>query len=98
MAATVYLTALVALSVVHVLAPQGEGPLALTQILAPHLFLVGLIVVALAVLLGRSSGADRVLRVALVTTAVVGLARFGPGLVSLPPPEPPPGASVIDIV
>jgi len=98
LAATVYLTALVALSVVHVLAPQREGLIALTQILAPHLFVVGLIIGLLVVLLGRSSGAGRALRLALLTTAIVGLARFGPGLVSLPRPAPPPGASIIDIV
>lgn len=93
-----YLAGIVALSIVHVIAPQREGPLALTQILSPHLFLAGLIVVPLAVVLGRSGGANRALRVALVTTAIVGLARFGPGLVSLPPPEAPQGASIVDIV
>jgi endonuclease/exonuclease/phosphatase family metal-dependent hydrolase len=71
-----------ALSVVNLLAPQRDGVLALSQILAPFLFLPLLAGLSL----WRTPGcAGQVLRGALVAAAVVFLGRFAPDWVSVPP-------------
>jgi vancomycin resistance protein VanJ len=82
-AATLAAAAFVGLSVVHAVAPQRAGLLALSQIFAPHLFLVMLLVVPLALVRG-----GRAARIILALALLVGGVRFGPGLVSLPPAVP----------
>jgi vancomycin resistance protein VanJ len=78
-----------ALSAVNVAFPQRSGPLAISEILAPHLLLPLVLLVPLAARRGA-----RFARIALVVAAVVGVARFGPGVVSLPA-SPPPGATTV---
>ena len=87
--AAAYPVPLLVLTLQQVLAPQRNGLLAIGQIAAPHLYLSALLLLPLA-LIGRSSRLGRprrVLRLALGVLLVVGLARFLPGMVSLPPPE-----------
>jgi vancomycin resistance protein VanJ len=90
--AAAYSLVLLALTVVHLIAPQRNGIIALSQVAAPHMFL-GLgaaLVVAGVARQGRS--------MLVVTLAVVvGVARFGPGMVSLPPASPS-TARTIDVV
>lgn len=74
------------LSVVNVVAPQRGGPLALSQIFAPLLWISLVALVPVAV---RSAG--RGLRLAVFVGIAIGVMRFGPGLVSIPPQ--PPGAN-----
>ncbi|HSH20987.1 MAG TPA: endonuclease/exonuclease/phosphatase family protein, partial [Candidatus Caenarcaniphilales bacterium] len=78
--AGVYCAALVALSLVHLVAPQRSGLLAITQVFAPHLFLPLVLLVPLAIARGTTAA-----RVAIVAAAVIGVVRFAPGMVSLPP-------------
>ena len=77
--AATYALVLLLLAVVHVAWPQRDGILALTQIAAPHLFLLlagPLVIVVLA---------RRRAPVLMVLLAIaVGLGRFGPGMLSLP--------------
>lgn len=75
----VYSALVLALTVVHVVAPQRSGPLALTQVFEPHSYLP---LVALLPLAAWRLGTRALVTVAVV--ALVGLARFGPGMVSLP--------------
>ncbi len=97
-AAARYVTSLVLLSAVHVLAPQRAGPLALTQILAPHLFILALAALPLAFLPRVETPGRRALRSSLIVAGVVALLRFGPGLISLPAPPPPAGSTTIELV
>lgn len=89
--AAAYPIALLALSLQQVLAPQRNGLLAIGQIVAPHLFLAALLLAPLTLWRGgQLRGRSRTLsRVALVAVILVGLARFVPGTVSLPPLETP---------
>ena len=84
-----YPAALLALSVVHFVAPQRAGLLALSQIFAPHLFALAVLLVPLA--FRRDA---RVLRLLLAGCVVVGTLRFGAGLVSMPPPDVPGARSI----
>ncbi len=88
-----YPVALLLLSVQQVLAPQRNGLLAIGQILAPHLFLAALLLAPLALArsdaAARRGGPRRPLRMALAAVLVVGLVRFLPGTISLPPQETP---------
>ncbi len=77
--ATLYPLGLVAISVIHAILPARSGPLAISQILAPHLFLVALLLVPLATLPGT-----RILRMALLAAVTVFAIRFGSGAISLP--------------
>lgn len=81
---TLYPLLLLALSAVHSYAPQRSGPLALTQILAPHLFWLLVPLLPLALL-------RRTLPLKLALIACLGLAivRFGPTLASSPVLETP---------
>jgi vancomycin resistance protein VanJ len=81
-----YPLGMVALSAIYAVAPVRAGPLAVTEILAPHLFLASLGLVPLAALRGT-----RVLRAALLLELAVFVVRFGPGAVS-PPVAATPGA------
>lgn len=74
-----YPLGIVALSVVHAVAPARSGPLAVSEILAPHLFLASLSLVPFAALRGT-----KVLRAALLLELAVFVVRFGSGAVSLP--------------
>jgi vancomycin resistance protein VanJ len=78
---------------VNVVAPQRDGPLALSQILAPHLFAATVLLLPLALIRGT-----RALRVALAVAIVLGAFRFGPGLVSLPPAATTPGAATLKLL
>src|SRR5688500_5418072 len=72
--------AVVALLVLHVVAPQRNGPLALTLILEPYLVMSALVLTPL-LLAGR-----RVERLLVVTVLLaLALVRYGPVMVSLPP-------------
>jgi vancomycin resistance protein VanJ len=74
-------TALVLLSAVNLVAPQRDGPLALSQILSPYLFLL----LVPFLLLARTPGlAGRLLRWGLAAAIAVFVLRFVPGWVSLP--------------
>lgn len=70
----------VGLALVTVLAPQSTGPLALAQILLPHIFLATLLVAAWFALALRT----RAMTLALIGLVVVGCLRFGTDWVSLP--------------
>jgi endonuclease/exonuclease/phosphatase (EEP) superfamily protein YafD len=76
---------LVALTIVGVVAPQRDGVLALSQILAPYLFLllVPFLVLALA-----PGPAGRLLRAGLAVAAIVFVLRFVPGWVPFPGSAP----------
>jgi vancomycin resistance protein VanJ len=76
-AAALYPAGLLALTVIHALAPQRVGPLALSQIVAPYLFLAAVVFVPFAFARGA-----RVLRVLLIAVLLVGLLRFGDDVVS----------------
>jgi vancomycin resistance protein VanJ len=76
---------LVALSVVHVVAPQRDGLPALTQILAPYLFLL---VVPFLLLLRTPGTPGRALRWGVAAAVLVFIVRFVPGWVSLPGSAP----------
>nr|MBA2555832.1 hypothetical protein [Chloroflexota bacterium] len=88
---SLYPIALLVLSAVHALWPQRDGPLALSQIFAPHLFLPLVLLLPLALVRGA-----RLLRLALSAAAIVALVRFGPGVLSLPVAETP-GATRIAV-
>jgi endonuclease/exonuclease/phosphatase family metal-dependent hydrolase len=79
-----YPISLLILTAVHVLTPQRSGPLALTQVFAIHMFLLAILLVPFA----RDSSA-RLLRLGLALLLVVGVARFGPEWVSVPPGDEP---------
>jgi endonuclease/exonuclease/phosphatase family metal-dependent hydrolase len=77
-----YPIALIVLTAIHLVAPQRSGPLALTQVFAPHLFLLALPLVPFAV--PRTAVP---LRACLAAVLVVAVFRFGPDWVSLPADE-----------
>lgn len=81
---TLYPLLLLALSAVHIYAPQRSGPLALTQILAPLLFWLLLPLVPLA--LARRT---LPLKLALIACLVVAVVRFGPTQDAAPVLETP---------
>jgi endonuclease/exonuclease/phosphatase (EEP) superfamily protein YafD len=83
-------TALVALSVIQVIAPQRDGLLALSEILAPYLFLLLVPFVVLAFTPGRPG---RLLRWGMVAAALVFLVRFVPVWVPVPGSAPAAAAS-----
>ncbi|HKG57779.1 MAG TPA: endonuclease/exonuclease/phosphatase family protein [Candidatus Limnocylindrales bacterium] len=91
--ATAFPAGVAILSVANVVAPQRDGPLALSQILAPHLVAATLLFVPLALLRG-----GRALRVALAVAIVLGVVRFGAGLVSLPGAAPAPDAATLRLL
>lgn len=97
-----YAAALLVLTAVHAVAPQRSGVLALSQILAPHLFALAALFLPLAILPVQSPSprprSKAALQVALVAVAVVGAARFGPNMVSLPPPAPPASAQELSLL
>jgi endonuclease/exonuclease/phosphatase family metal-dependent hydrolase len=70
---TAYPAAVLVLTVIHVLAPQRSGPIALTEVFAPHLFLVALLFLPLAIRPSASSA----LRLTVVGVLVVAVVRFG---------------------
>jgi endonuclease/exonuclease/phosphatase (EEP) superfamily protein YafD len=81
------------LSIVTVAAPQRGGPLALSQIFAPHLLIPVLLLVPIAV-----SSKSRELQVGLLIALAIGAARFGPGLVSTTASPPSSDESVVQIL
>ena len=82
-----YPVLLVLLTLVQVVAPRRSGPLALTEVFAPWLFLPLLVLLPFAWALR-----DRVLVVALALAAVTFAVHLGPALVPAPHPQPPAGA------
>jgi vancomycin resistance protein VanJ len=81
-------SAVLLLSVANAVAPQRDGLLALSQILAPFLFLPLLVFLPL----WRGHGpSGRALRVGLVASAIVFVVRFMPGSIAFPS-APTPGA------
>jgi len=78
----VYPLLLIGLSAIHMLAPQRSGPLALTQIFAPYLFLGALALLPLA--LYQSAIA---LRLALLVCALIYVVRFVSWRISVPVKE-----------
>jgi vancomycin resistance protein VanJ len=82
-AAIGWVAAVLGLLVVHLILPQRNGPLALTLILEPYLVASALVVTPL-LFTGR-----RIERVAVVVVLLaVTVVRYGPVVVSLPPPAP----------
>lgn len=81
------------LYVIHVVAPQRNGPLAISEVFAPHLLVPVLALVPLV-----ASTAGRALRIGLAAAMVIGAVRFGPGLVSFPPAPPTEVEAVISIL
>ncbi|MCY7418555.1 MAG: endonuclease/exonuclease/phosphatase family protein, partial [Chloroflexi bacterium] len=73
--------AVLALSVINLVAPQRNGILALTQVFAPYLFLGLLVCLPLCLLRRRGVGLLRVLMLACLVVFVI---RFVPGTVALP--------------
>jgi endonuclease/exonuclease/phosphatase (EEP) superfamily protein YafD len=84
-----YPSALLALSALHVLAPQRGGLLAISQVGALWLFVPLLLLVPWLVLRHTT-----LLRWSLLACAAVFCLRFGPSLVSLPVPLAPDAATV----
>ena len=82
-----YPVALVLLTLAQVVAPRRNGPLALTEVFAPWLFLPLLVLLPFAWALR-----DRMLVVALALAAVTFAVHLGPALVPGPHPQPPAGA------
>ena len=68
------------LSVLNVMVPQRDGPLALSQVFAPFLFLP--LVLFAPLLLVRSIG--QATRVVVLVCALVFVVRFAPGWVAMP--------------
>jgi vancomycin resistance protein VanJ len=91
--ALLYPVALLVLSAIHVLAPQREDALALTQIIAPYLFWPLLLLLPLT--FRQRSG---VLRLLLIACALVYMARFPIRLTAAPPPTTTPGAQQIEVM
>jgi vancomycin resistance protein VanJ len=87
-----YPALLVALTLVQVVAPRRSGPLALTEVFAPWLFLPLLVLLPFAWALR-----DRALLLALVLAAVTFAAHLGPALVPGPRPDPPPGSTPVRV-
>lgn len=75
-----YGAALIALSVINLAAPARSGPLALSQIVAPHLFAPLVAILPVAIILRPRRWQLAV----VVVAALVGALRFGPGFLSLP--------------
>ncbi len=78
--AAAYPPIVAALLLFQVVAPQRNGPLAISEVFAPHLLLLVVPLVPLA-LVSRA----RALRAGVAVALLVGVARFGPGLISMPP-------------
>jgi vancomycin resistance protein VanJ len=83
---------LAVLTLLHVVAPRRSGPLALTEVFAPWLFLPLLVLLPFAWTLR-----DRALVLALVLAAVAFAAHLGPGLVPGPHPQPPAGSTPVRV-
>lgn len=92
-ALVLYATSITILSVANVLAPQQTGPLAASQVLAPHLFVPMLAIGPLAVW-SRSHA----LRVGTLVALAVGAVRFVPGLVSIPATPPTQDEAVVRVI
>ena len=82
--AAAYGAGLLGLSALHAVAPQRDGPLALTHVFAPHLFLPLALLVPLSLLVNGGRNV-RGLRILLALALAAGVVRFGGGMVSLPP-------------
>lgn len=82
-----YPVLLVLLTLGQVVAPRRSGPVALTEVFAPWLFLPLLVLLPFAWALR-----DRALVIALVLAAVTFAVHLGPALVPGPRPQPPAGA------
>lgn len=67
-------------SLLNIIAPQRAGPLALSEVFAPHLLVPVLVLVPIAV-----NSRSRTMRLGIATALTIGLIRFGPGLASIPP-------------
>lgn len=90
--ACAYPALLLALTLLHQVAPRRDGVLALTQVFAPFLFLGLLFLAPLAFLRGAT-----LLRVLLAVCCVVGGVRFAPR-VEAPTPEAAPGAARVTVM
>jgi vancomycin resistance protein VanJ len=87
-----YPVLLAVLTLVQVVAPRRSGPLALTEVFAPWLFLPLLVLLPFGWALR-----DRALVLALVLAAVAFAAHLGPGLVPGPRPQPPAGSAPVRV-
>jgi endonuclease/exonuclease/phosphatase family metal-dependent hydrolase len=87
-----YPVLLVLLTLVQVVAPRRSGPLALTEVFVPWLFLPLLVFLPFAWALR-----DRTLVVALALAAVTFAVHLGPALVPGPRPQPPAGAMPVRV-
>ncbi len=87
-----YPVLLVLLTLVQVMAPRRSGPLALTEVFAPWLFLPLLVLLPFAWALR-----DRALVIALVLAAVTFAVHLGPALVPAARPQPPAGAAPVRV-
>jgi endonuclease/exonuclease/phosphatase family metal-dependent hydrolase len=92
-AVALYPAAIAVLLVVHLVAPQRHGLLALTQIFAPHLGATVILFVPLAIV-----RPTRPLRLAVALALAVTALRFAPGAISLPPPPTGPNAARVTIL
>jgi endonuclease/exonuclease/phosphatase (EEP) superfamily protein YafD len=90
-----YPVVIAALSALNLVAPQRGGPLALSQVFAPHLLIPVVVLAPVAVAVVR---APRALRLGVVIALAIGAVRFGPGLVSIPPTPPAQDETVVRIV
>jgi vancomycin resistance protein VanJ len=88
-----YAVVIAILSIVNILAPQRNGLLALSQIFAPHLWLSVLVLAPVAFRFPRPW-----LLVPVVVALSIGLLRFGPGLVSVPPRPPAADETVVRLL
>lgn len=79
-----YTVALLVQTLQHLVAPQRDGVLAIAQVGAPHLFLPLAVLLPVGLLVRR----HRLVLALVVLATVVGLARFGPGMVALPASVP----------
>lgn len=91
--ATVLALATLALLAIHVLAPQRTGPLVVTQIFEPYLFLATVPLIALAAVIARRPLASALL---VVLALAIG-GRYAPSLISFPQALPA-GAQAIHVM
>jgi endonuclease/exonuclease/phosphatase (EEP) superfamily protein YafD len=88
----VYPVVVTAASILSLVAPQRGGPLGLGQVFAPHILVPVLLLLPVAIV-----SSSRALRLGVVVALVVGLLRFGPGLVSLPPSPAASGEGIVRV-
>lgn len=91
--ASLYPWSLVVLTAIHLVAPARNGPLALTEVFAPHLFLAVVLLVPLSAL-----ATSRALRIGVAVAFSLALARFGPDVLSFPAAAPSADETVVTLL